>query len=124
MEDTLEYLSGVPVLVCAPQGGPVAGERDATDLIGAAAWRGAMWVALPVQRLGAGFFELRSGVAGGVVQKFAQYGVGLAVVGDVSGEVAVSEPLGAFVRESDRGRQLWFVADTEELRGRLARVRG
>lgn len=124
MEDTLEYLSGVPVLVCAAQGGPVAGERDATDLIGAASWWGAVWVAVPVHRLGTGFFELRSGVAGGVVQKFAQYGVGLAVVGDVSAEVAASESLGAFVRESDRGRQLWFVADTEELRGRLARVRG
>ncbi|MFD0562560.1 DUF4180 domain-containing protein [Kitasatospora saccharophila] len=98
----------------------VAGERQALDLLGDASYRGASWVVLPVERLDPEFFRLRSGVAGAVVQKFAQYRMGLAVVGDVAERVAASDALRDFVRESNRGLQLWFVADLPELAGRLS----
>ncbi|MFC8718456.1 DUF4180 domain-containing protein [Kitasatospora sp. NPDC057198] len=113
-------LGGVPVLVAPAGGEAVAGERQALDLLGDASYRGASWVALPVERLDTEFFRLRSGVAGAVVQKFAQYRTGLAVVGDVAGHVAASDALRDFVRESNRGLQLWFVADLPELAGRLS----
>lgn len=54
------------------------------------------------------------------MQKFANYRVGLAVVGDVSAHVEASEALRDFVRESNRGQQVWFVADDAELETRLA----
>ncbi|WP_051653920.1 DUF4180 domain-containing protein [Kitasatospora cheerisanensis] len=107
-------------MVCAAEGEPVAGEQDAVDLLGNAYYQGASWVAVPVSRLGEEFFRLRSGVAGGVVQKFAQYRMGLAVVGDVSPQVERSDALRDFVRESNRGLQLWFVADLAELAERFA----
>ncbi|MFE1317838.1 DUF4180 domain-containing protein [Kitasatospora phosalacinea] len=113
-------LGGVRVMVAAAEGEVVAGERQALDLLGDAHYRGASWVAVPVERLGAEFFRLRSGVAGAVVQKFAQYRTGLAVVGDVAVHVAASDALRDFVRESNRGLQLWFVADLPELAGRLS----
>ncbi|WP_435053259.1 DUF4180 domain-containing protein [Kitasatospora phosalacinea] len=116
----MQELGGVLVMVVAAEGEAVAGERQALDLLGDAYHQGASWVAVPVQRLGAEFFRLRSGVAGAVVQKFAQYRTGLAVVGDVAAHVAGSEALRDFVRESNRGLQLWFVADLPELAGRLA----
>ncbi|BAJ27923.1 hypothetical protein KSE_21000 [Kitasatospora setae KM-6054] len=116
----MRELGGVRVMVAAPEGEAVAGERQALDLLGDAYYREAAWVALPVERLGAEFFRLRSGVAGAVVQKFAQYRMGLAVVGDVAAHVAGSDALRDFVRESNRGLQLWFVADLPELAGRLA----
>ena len=74
---------------------------------------------VPVARLAPEFFVLTSGVAGAVVQKFVNYRVRLAVVGDVSGFVAESTALRDFVREANRGRQTWFVADEAELAGRL-----
>ncbi|QKW24176.1 DUF4180 domain-containing protein [Kitasatospora sp. NA04385] len=107
-------------MVVPAEGEAVVGERQALDLLGDASYRGASWVALPVERLGVEFFRLRSGVAGAVVQKFAQYRTGLAVVGDVAGHVAGSDALRDFVRESNRGLQLWFVADLAELGGRLS----
>ena len=116
----IRELGGVPVLVVPAGGEVVAGERQALDLLGDASYRGASWVALPVERLDAEFFRLRSGVAGAVVQKFAQYRTGLAVVGDVAWAVAASDALRDFVRESNRGLQLWFVADLPELADRLA----
>jgi hypothetical protein len=80
----------------------------------------AEWVAVPVARLDPAFFDLSSGVAGDFVQKFVNYGLKLVVVGDISEPLARSGALRDFVRESNRGRQVWFVADAAELERRLA----
>ncbi|GAA1585881.1 DUF4180 domain-containing protein [Actinomadura kijaniata] len=118
MNDALTDLGGTSVLVCAPGGPAVRGEQDAVDLVGNAFYLGAHWVALPVERLTGDFFRLRTRLAGAVAQKFVNYRVGLAVVGDVP---EGGDALEAFVRESNRGRHLWFVADLEELEARLGR---
>ncbi|MEV6284801.1 DUF4180 domain-containing protein [Kribbella sp. NPDC051770] len=95
---------------------PLGTLQDAIDLIGDASYHHqASWVAIRVEDLPAAFFVLSSGVAGEIVQKFAQYGMGLAVVGDVSAYEASSTPFRDWVRESNRGWQLWFVADVEAL---------
>ena len=62
---------------------------------------------------------LRSGVAGELVQTCANYKIRLALVGDISDHIAASQALDAFVRESNRGRHVWFVSDEAELRTRL-----
>jgi hypothetical protein len=46
------------------------------------------------------------------------YGLRLAVVGDISELLERSGALRDFVRESNRGRQVWFVADEAELAAR------
>jgi hypothetical protein len=95
---------------------PLISVQDAIDLIGDASyWHQASWVAVRVEELPEGFFVLSSGVAGEIVQKFAQYGMGLAVVGDVSSYEVGSTPFRDWVRESNRGWQLWFVADVAAL---------
>jgi hypothetical protein len=58
-------------------------------------------------------------VAGGVVQKFVNYRLRLAIVGDVAEHVTASTALRDFVREANRGGQTWFVADEAELAARL-----
>ena len=72
------------------------------------------------QRLGDAFFQLSTRVAGEAVQKFVNYGIRLAVVGDISAHVAASNALRDFVRESNRGRHVWFVDSLEELERRLS----
>lgn len=78
------------------------------------------WIALPVARLDPGFFSLRSGVAGEVVQKLTNYRLRLAVLGDVAPLTEASTALRDWVREVNRGTTVWFVADLDELAGRLA----
>lgn len=119
MSHTFEDVHGTPVLFCSADGDPVRDERAATDLIGDAISHGAAWVSVPVERLEDDFFRLRSGVAGGIVQKFANYRIGLAVVGDIGRHLSTGAALTDFVRECNRGRQLWFVQDVVELRERL-----
>lgn len=104
----------------AADGPPVAGEQDALDLLGDAFGAGADTVVVPVERLSPEFFRLRTGVAGAVVQKFANYRVRLIVLGDVSAHVDAGGPLADWIRETGRGRGVWFVADEAELDRRLA----
>ncbi|WP_066943357.1 DUF4180 domain-containing protein [Microtetraspora fusca] len=89
-------------------------ERDAVDAIGEAMYLGATWVAVPVERLQDDFFRLRTRVAGDFLQKFVNYRLGVAVVGDVSPYTEAST-----VRESNRGTHVWFVPDAQALRLRL-----
>ncbi|MFJ7254228.1 DUF4180 domain-containing protein [Streptomyces sp. NPDC098085] len=122
MPDTLQHLAGTPVLVCAQVGAPLRNEQDALDLIGEGLGHDAAWVAVPVGRLTDDFFRLRTRVAGGIVQKFANYRLKLAVVGDISRHTEAGGALPDFVRESNRGTQLWFLPDIDALRTRLAQV--
>lgn len=116
---SLVSLRGVPVWACAPDGPKLDGERAATDIIGEAFGVDARVVAIPVERLGEGFLDLRTRIAGEVVQKFVNYGFQVAFVGDVSAAIAGSAALRDFVRESNRGRHVWFVADFAELDSKL-----
>jgi Domain of unknown function (DUF4180) len=121
--DNLVHLHGVPVLECAPDGEKLRGTADVLDVIGTAMGQGAELVLLPVERLTDDFFTLRTGLAGEIVQKFANYRLRLVVVGDISHHVAKSSALSAFVSESSRGGQLWFVPTKEDLAERLQQRR-
>ncbi|MFD0276434.1 DUF4180 domain-containing protein [Kitasatospora sp. NPDC127111] len=110
----------VTVLRLPAEGAPILGEREATDVIGDAFGHGATWVVVPAARFEDDFFRLSTRVAGGIVQKFVNYRVGLAVVGDISRHTAVSTALRDFVRECNRGGELWFLADEAEFDAKLA----
>ncbi len=112
-------IAGVRVLVCREEGAKLGSERDASDLLGECFGCGAMLVAIPAGRLADDFFKLRSGMAGGFIQKFVNYERRLAVVGDISHWVEASTAFRDFVVEANRGSQLWFVADRAALEARL-----
>ncbi|MFJ7999781.1 DUF4180 domain-containing protein [Streptomyces sp. NPDC096310] len=120
MPDQLVEHHGTPVLVCDPAGPPLASEQDALDHLVAAAFHGAEVVAVPVERFDARFFDLSTGVAGAILQKLVNYRLHLVVVGDITHHLRASTALPDLVRESNRGRHVWFVADLDELAARLA----
>ena len=119
MGDQIVERGGVSVLLCDADGAPVAGPQDALDLIGAA-YAGAEVVAIPAERLDESFYRLSSGVAGEIMQKFVNYRVRLAIVGDISAHVAASGALRDLVYETNKGNQVWFVNDLQELDGHLS----
>lgn len=116
---TLQTIHDVPVLMCAAEGEAIGGERDALDLIGNAGYQGAQWVVIPAERFDEAFFQLSTRVAGDIIQKFVNYRVGIVVLGDISRYTTASSALQDFIRECNRGRQTWFLADVEELQERL-----
>jgi uncharacterized protein DUF4180 len=115
--DVVEEIGGVRVFVSDI---PVADDREAVQLIAQAHYEHeANWVAVEAVQLGDEFFELRTGRAGAIAQKFVDYRMGLAVVGDISERLAASKSLTDWVRESNRGGHLWFVPDLDALTARL-----
>ena len=57
------------------------------------------------------FFILSKGVAGEILQKFINYQIKFAIYGDFS--KYTSKPLKDFIYESNKGRDIFFVPDTE-----------
>ncbi|GAA4099515.1 DUF4180 domain-containing protein [Actinomadura miaoliensis] len=119
MSHTTQHIGDTTVLICTPDGNVLKAEQDALDLIGDTAANGADMVVLPVERLDDAFFDLSTRIAGEFLQKFVNYGVRVAIVGDISTHLQASSALRAFVAESNRGRHVWFATTLDDLTTRL-----
>lgn len=115
----IRVMAATTVFVCADDGPCLADHGNLTGLIGELFGVGARLVAIPLPRLGPDFLRLSSGVAGEVLQTLVNYHVQVAILGDTSGAQAQSGPLRDFIRESNRGRTVWFVDDLPALEAKL-----
>lgn len=113
-------LYGTRIFAVPATGPQLRTGSDAVDLMSAASEYRANFIVIPVERLGEEFFDLRTCIAGEMAQKFAMYGRRVAVIGDISQKTNSSKSLAAFVIESNRGRDLWFVKNLQEVADRLA----
>ena len=118
MENCLD-IQGIRVYQYPVNGMQLKCGQDAIDLICAARARDAAWVTVPMEKLDASFFQLSSGLAGEILQKFVNYGINLAVLGDFSSAVAASKAFRDLLRESNRGDSVWFLADFAEMKEQL-----
>lgn len=66
------------------------------------------------------FFRLETKFAGEVLQKFVNYRIRLAIVGDFSGYT--SKSLKDFIYESNKGSHIYFVETEEEALEKLAKI--
>lgn len=97
----LYEIDGRRVLECAAEGPLLRTAQDTVDLIGEAKSAGANLVVLPIARLDPAFFQLRTGIAGEMVQNFVTYQLTAAIVGDTTQLEAESKSLRDFIRESN-----------------------
>ena len=118
--DITHHLGGLTVLELSPEGPLIAGQQDATDAVAAGWMADAAMVAIPVARLPDTIFVLANRRLGELMQKFVNYRLRLAIVGDIRAAVAASDAFRDFVREANRGREVWFVDDMAELAARLS----
>jgi Domain of unknown function (DUF4180) len=115
-------LHDVRVIELIADGTKLRTYNDAVDLIGKTFENRATLIVIPVECLDDEFFQLKTRIAGELIQKFVQYRRRLAIVGDISGFLAESSALRAFVAESNRGKDVWFVASLDDLDDRLERA--
>ena len=110
---------GGPVSVAEVRGDGVliATAGDLLTLIFDARRQKADRIALHAANIDPAFFDLRSGLAGDMLQKLVNYKQQLAIVGDISPYTERSEALKALVRESNRGKDVHFVARIEDATG-------
>jgi Domain of unknown function (DUF4180) len=118
---SLRTFLGRRILELAEEGAALTSVRECADVVGLALSHDAEVVAIPVARLDAKFFRLSTGFAGDVLQKFANYRLRVAILGDPFVLAEQSEPLRDFIRESNRGRAVWFLCDWESFEDKLKR---
>ncbi|MCR6483435.1 DUF4180 domain-containing protein [Amycolatopsis sp. OK19-0408] len=118
----IEQRHGAGVWFVPADGPELATEQDAVDLVGATYGLAAEVIVVPVERFADRFFDMHAKLIGHFFSKIVQYGFRLVLLGDVRAHIEASDAFRDVVRESNRGRSVWFVADLAELDARLAAV--
>ena len=92
---------------------------DALDLIGNAGYMGADGIILNEGNIKPDFFNLKTRMAGEILQKFSQYRMKLAIVGEFT--KYGSKSLTDFIYESNKGGKISFVSSLEEAKAALVK---
>jgi hypothetical protein len=99
-------------LRCVRQSDPISSERDVLDLLASSEDMESNRILLEEEYLHPTFFDLKTGLAGAIFQKFADYRVKAAVVADL--DRIPSARFQELVLECNRGNQIHFFQDMAE----------
>lgn len=91
--------------------------QDALEILINCAYQGASKIILHASQLLPDFFDLKTGIAGEILQKVSTYQLQVAIVGDFS--QYTSKSLRDFIFESNKMGRVNFVASVEEARMKL-----
>ena len=91
---------------------------DVPDILGELGMNNCDRIIIHERNLHKDFFILRTRIAGDILQKFSNYRVRLAIVGDFSKYPGKS--FNDFMRESNRGNLVFFAGDSESAFKKLA----
>jgi hypothetical protein len=93
--------------------------QDVLDLIGDLYSQGTNKIILQEKHLSPQFFDLKTRLAGDILQKFSNYSFKLAIVGDFS--KYKSKSLRDFIFESNKGNRIFFMENVDAALSRLTR---
>ncbi len=103
-ESTLAELISDEIVIIEPQ--------DALDIMAEAGYMGSDKLIFHEKNIGSDFFDLKSRLAGEILQKFSNYRVQLAIVTDPS--KFTSKSLQDFIRESNKMGRIFFVSSRDD----------
>lgn len=86
--------------------------KDGLDLLGDLYYQGFDKILIHEKNITLDFFDLKTKLAGEILQKFAQYRMPLIIIGDFS--KFETQSLTDFIYESNKGRQINFVGSLSE----------
>lgn len=91
----------------------IATAEDGLDLLGNMYYQGFDGIILHSINITPEFFDLKTGIAGEILQKFSNYRMRLFIIGDFSGHS--SKSLADFIRESNTGKLVNFISSIDEI---------
>lgn len=94
--------------------------QDAIDLLGNCWYQGATGVIIHKKNITPDFFDLKTGIAGEVLQKFSNYKMKLAIIGDFT--KYQSKSLSDFIYESNKTGRIYFVDSVARAREQLTLI--
>jgi len=86
--------------------------EDGLDLLGDIYYQGFDKIIIREKNITPIFFDLKTGIAGEILQKFSNFRVQLAIIGDFS--KYKSKSLSDFIYESNKGRLVNFVSSFDD----------
>jgi hypothetical protein len=92
--------------------------QDALDLMANCGYKGSRKIIVHSKNITPEFFDLKTRIAGDILQKFSNYNVDLAIIGDFSNPT--SKNLRDFIYESNKIGRINFVESLTEAEQRLA----
>ena len=92
---------------------------DALDILGNSDYQGASRIIIHEENINPAFFDLKTRIAGEILQKFSTYRKHLAIVGNFS--KFKSKSLQDFIRESNRTGRIYFTETVEQAIEKLNR---
>jgi hypothetical protein len=93
--------------------------EDGLDLLGSLYYQGFEKIIVYEKNITPAFFDLKTGIAGEILQKFSTYRVRLAIVGDFSRYQ--SKSLKDFIFESNKMGQTYFLSSLSEALDRFSK---
>ena len=85
---------------------------DTLDLIGNLSYQGFSQIIIHEKNISTDFFDLKTKIAGDILQKFTQYQMSLIIVGDFS--KYESKSLNDFIFESNKRKQINFITSISD----------
>lgn len=107
-------VNGMPVAEISSDRIVISTVQDALDLMADCRYHGASIIILSEEQINPDFFDLKTRLAGEILQKFSNYRMRLSIVGDFSKYPGKS--LRDFIYESNKTGRISFVETVEEAR--------
>jgi hypothetical protein len=117
MEIRIHQIMELSIAEIRAEGIIISDTQDALDLMADCNYKGSWKMIIYEKNIIPNFFNLKSGLAGEILQKFSTYGVQLAIIGDFSKYPGRS--LNDFIFESNKYGRINFVTDFDEAVARL-----
>jgi hypothetical protein len=110
---------GITIAELLPGSETIVSVSDMLDILADAGYNGCTGLIVHSGTLSGDFFDLKTGIAGEILQKFSTYRMRLAIIGDFSD--VKSKALRDFIRESNTRGNINFVGTAGEAIARLNR---
>lgn len=119
MELNIFHINNIPIAELKDSSVVINTVQDAVELLGNCRYQGADRIIISKDQIIPEFFDLKTKIAGEILQKFSNYQVQVAIVGDYSG--FTSKSLKDFIFESNKGKLVSFVGSIDEAKSRLSK---
>lgn len=110
--------NGIEIAEVVADGLLITNESDGLDLVGTLYFQGYDRMILHQNTITPKFFDLKTGLAGEILQKFSNYRMRLVIVGEF--KLYTSESLQAFIYECNQGKMVNMVEQLSEAIDRLS----
>ncbi|USG66565.1 DUF4180 domain-containing protein [Brevibacillus ruminantium] len=117
MNITVDQRNDSKVAIISGDGVLIENVNDALDILGNVGYNGMDKMLVRKENITEDFFELKTGLAGEILQKFTNYRMKIAIVGEFGHYN--SKSLNDFIYESNKGKMVAFVSTESEALDKL-----